>query len=175
MRNVILAAILVVCLAGNVFGSGKEGLAKYQLRVDALGPVSIGLTPKEASIKLGMPFEPDTPPANEEQSCYYVSPEAYSEDIAFMVEDGRITRIDIMSRKIASLKGIRVGDLEGAVNKAFRGIVKEEPHPYLQEDGKYLIVETKPGFGFIFETMHGKITSFRSGRMSSVRYIEGCL
>ena len=92
-----------------------------------------------------------------------------------MVEDGRITRIDIISAKISSEKGIHIGDSEKAVKKAFPGKVKEEQHPYMEEDGKYLIVETKAGFGFIFETMHGKITTFRSGRLSSVRYIEGCL
>ncbi len=115
------------------------------------------------------------PPYEEQQSCYYASPEGHSEDIGFMVEEGCITRIDVFSRKIPSVKGIRIGDSEKAVKKAFPGKVKEEPHPYLENDGKYLIVETKSGFGFIFETMRGKVTTFGSGRLTSVRYIEGCL
>jgi len=174
MRKAISIVILMSCFVGNAFAEGKEGLAKYQLKVDRLGPVSVGITPSEAHTRLGMRIEPETP-GNEDEGCYYVSPIGYTEDIRFMVEDGHITRIDIISRKIASSGGIRAGDTERAVKKAFSGIVKEEPHPYLEEDGKYLIVETKPGYGFIFETMQGKITTFRSGRLSSVRYIEGCL
>jgi hypothetical protein len=175
MREAVLAVVFIFCLAATAFARGKESLTKYLLQADRLGPVSIGLTPTEASAKMGIHLETSASPDEEEQSCYYVSPQGYSKDIGFMVEEGCITRIDIISRRIASVRGIRVGNSENAVKRAFPGMVKEEPHPYLEEDGKYLVIEIKPGFGFIFETLQGKITSFRSGRLSSVRYIEGCL
>lgn len=91
-----------------------------------------------------------------------------------MIEEEKISRIDITSNRFASIGGIRVGDTEAAVKKAFPGKVKEQAHPYLEGDGKYLVIQIKPAFGFIFETEKGKVTSFRSGRFESVQYIEGC-
>jgi hypothetical protein len=174
-RKLTLIAILIAVCVSTAFAEGNVKLAKYQLEVDRYGPVLIGMTPQEGSGKLGISLIPVEQPSKEELSCYYVYPDGKFDDMGFMVQDGRITRIDVYSKKVSSTGGIRIGDAEGAVKKAFPGKVKEEIHPYIGEEGKYLIVETKRGFAFIFETNNGKITSFRSGRLSPVKYIEGCL
>jgi hypothetical protein len=113
MRDFIAAVVLVLWLAGAVFAADKSEILKYQLHVDRLGPVIVGMTPKEAGKSLGMPVEYDGPANEIDQGCHFVSPKGYSKDIAFMIEDGRITRIDIISRSVASVKGIRIGDPEG--------------------------------------------------------------
>ena len=49
-----------------------------------------------------------------------------------------------------------------------------EPHPY-DEDGRYFRVNDAGGrSGLIFETSHGRVTSFRAGREPALSYIEGC-
>jgi hypothetical protein len=145
----------------------------FQLQVDRYGPVEIGMTPEEAFAKLGAAL-PDAFYDDEDEDCYYTSPYV-GDDFAFMVVKGRIARIDVFLAGIESEGGIRIGDSEEAVRRAFPGRVKEEPHPYLDEEGKYLIVETKPGFAFVFETDKGKVTTFRSGELEAVLAIEGCL
>lgn len=173
-RKLILIAILIAFCVSSARAGENVKLQKHQLSVDRYGPAVIGMTPQEASKKVGISLIPAEQPSADELSCYYVYPDGKFDDMGFMVEDGRITRIDVYSKKVSVVGGIRIGDLEGTVKKAFSGKVKEEIHPYIGEEGKYLIVETKKGFAFIFETNNGKITSFRSGRLSPVKYIEGC-
>jgi hypothetical protein len=167
--------IIMLYSANTAFAGGKTNLENYQLQVDRYGPVVIGMTPVDASAKLNTPLSPAVPPDAEGQACYYAYPNGNFDDIGFMIEDGRITRIDVYSKKISSVGDIHIGDSEKSVKKIFPGKVKEEMHPYLGKEGKYLIVKIKPGFAFVFETERGKITTFRSGRVSSVKYIEGCL
>ena len=178
MLRSLLTLAIVSCLVSIVLAGTKTPLPLHKLQVDRYGPVVIGMTPGEASNKLKLPLIPERPldPHDKEsQACHYEYPSGDYQDIGFMVEDGRITRIDIRSKKISTMNNIRIGDSEETVKKAFPGKVREEIHPYIGKEGKYLIVETKPGYAFIFETDRGKITRFRSGKLSSVRYIEGCL
>lgn len=175
IRTLTLTAFSIAACLSIAFAGADAKLTKHRLNVDRYGPVVIGMTPQEASKKLGISMIPAEQPSEDELSCYYVYPDGKFDDMGFMVQGGRITRIDVYSNRISSTGGICIGDEEDAVKKAFPGKVKEEIHPYLDEEGKYLIVETKSGFAFIFETHNGRITSFRSGRLSSVKYIEGCL
>jgi len=173
--QISIAAVGVVLFAtGVAFATDLKKLEKQQLQVDRIGPVTIGMTVKEASEKSGINLKETEPSDSGSEGCYYVYPIGKYGDIGFMVEEEKISRIDITSRKIASVGGIRVGDTEAAVKKAFPGKVEVQAHPYLEEDGKYLVIRIKPTYGFIFETEKGKVTSFRSGRFESVQYIEGC-
>lgn len=172
ITGVVITTVLVA--TGLAFAADLKKLEKQQLQVDRLGPVTVGMTAKEASAKSGINLKETEPSDSGNEGCYYVYPNGKYGDIGFMIEKERITRIDITSRKIASIGGIRVGDTESAVNKAFPGKVKEQAHPYLEGDGKYLVIKIKPGYGFIFETEKGKVTTFRSGKFESVQYVEGC-
>jgi len=174
MRNLIPAIPIVLFASGVAFASDLKKLEKHQLQVDRIGPITVGMTAKEASAKSGINLKETDPSDSGNEACYYAYPDGKYGDIGFMIEEERITRIDIESRRIASVGGIRVGDTEEAVKKAFPGKVKEQVHPYIGKDGKYLVVKTKPGYGFIFETEKGKVTSFRTGKFESVQYIEGC-
>jgi hypothetical protein len=166
-----------MCCVSIVYAGAKTNpsFPIHDLQVDRYGPVAIGMTPPQASAKLGVTLIPEGPLDDEAKACHYEYPSGDYQDIGFMVEDGHITRIDIRSIKLSTDTKIRIGDFEEVITKTYRGKVKEEIHPYIGKEGKYLIVETKPGFAFIFETDRGKITTFRSGKLSSVKYIEGCL
>jgi hypothetical protein len=60
---------------------------------------------------------------------------------------------------------------------AFGPALREEPHPYVGDEGSYLILypESTPGFGLIMETVGNDITRFRVGNSETIQYIEGCL
>jgi len=135
----------------------------------------VGMAPNEASKRLGIPLTLAGPPGEDVSGCHYVYPDGKFNEVGFMVEAGRITRIDIYSKTIAASGAIHIGDDESFVKKSFPGKVREEIHPYIGKDGKYLIVELKPGYAFVFETDRGKITALRGGKLASVMYIEGCL
>lgn len=164
-----LLTVWLKCERIERLGSNRSG---YELRVDGLGPVKIGMHTEEAAKMLGVPLRrsPDDAASAE---CHFVYPKGNNNDTGFMVEGNHITRIDIGAEGIPSTGGIRVGDAESDVRRAFGGTVKEEQHPY-EEEGKYLTVEVKPGYSFVFETNRGRITRFRAGQSSSVVYVEGC-
>jgi hypothetical protein len=162
-----------ICCA-TVISAGPIKLLKIQLKVDRFGPIKIGMTPKEVSKIIGIPVIPYDSLEGDDSSCFFVSPNGYSKDIVFMIENGRITRIDVTSKNISVAGKIHIGDDEKKVTDMFKEKVQEAEHPYIGKDGKYLTVFTKPGFAFLFETEKGKIISFRSGDSASVKYIEGC-
>lgn len=117
----------------------------------------------------------DSPADEDDRSCHYVYPDGKSEDIGLMVQGGRITRIDIYSKRIIETHGIHIGDDERRVTKSYPGKVKEAVHPYIGKEGKYLTVELEPGYAFVFETAKGKISTFRTDTREAVQYIEGSL
>lgn len=173
--HISIAAILMGLFAtGIASAAGLKSMENHRLQADRIGPIAVGMTVQEASAKSGINLKEAELPSSGNEACYYVYPDGKRGDIGFMVEEERITRIDVSSRKIASTGGIRVGDSVVAVKKAFPRKVKVEAHPYLEEEGKYLVIKIRPGYGFIFEAENGKVTSFRAGKFESVQYIEGC-
>jgi len=58
------------------------------------------------------------PVAKDEQACFYVRPKQYP-GIAFMIEDGRLSRIDVEKSGVRTDSGIQVGDLESRVHEVY--------------------------------------------------------
>lgn len=103
-----------------------------------------------------------------------MSPVRGYEDVSFMVNGGRIERVDVFGRGYVTDRGAGVGDTEGRIKRLYKGMVKVSRHPYV-DYGHYL--EVKRGgsrYGIIFETDGERVTSYRAGRYPAVGYIEGC-
>jgi hypothetical protein len=137
------------------------------------GPVRAGMTLAEAEQALGAPLVLLGPRM---EPCHYVVVEGRP-GVAFMVIDGRIARVDVQPKgTVKTAEGAGVGDDEARIQSLYPGRVVVEPHKYV--DGHYLIVRpaapADSGFRLIFETDGKRVTSYRSGRMPEVRWIEGC-
>ena len=92
-----------------------------------------------------------------------------------MIEDGRLSRVDVDAPGISTTNGVQVGDSEAKALSVYGGRLKVEPHHYV-ENGHYLTILSRGGqYGMRFETEKGKIQSFYAGRLEAVRYVEGCL
>jgi len=94
-----------------------------------------------------------------------------------MVEQGKISRIDVDSgTAIATAAGARIGDTEERIKSLYPGQVTVQPHKYT--DGHYLVVTPADAadkdFRIVFETDGNKVTRYRSGKIPSVQYVEGC-
>jgi hypothetical protein len=144
----------------------------WVLREDGIGPAKIGMSLAQLNAVLHEKFS--TPTGEwESKECFYVKPSRHP-DIAFMIEDGRVTRIDVDGAGISTSTGVQVGDPESHAVKVYGSKLKVKPAHYT--DGHYLTTRSSDGrYGVRFETDKGKIQSFYAGRYESIQYVEGCL
>lgn len=149
-----------------------------RLSLDGIGPVDIGMTLDQASTAAGTPIRtrPEDPFGPE---CEYAYASGVPE-LAFMVINGRIERVDVVDRsgrRVKTVSGVGNGDTEEAVKRTYPGRIRVEGHPYLPT-GHYLVyVPADPAFAhlrMIFETDGKVVTSFRAGIRGVVAQIEGC-
>lgn len=110
------------------------------------------------------------------EECDYVRPKSGPKGIAFMVEQRRISRVDVSEGDIATSAGARIGDSEAKIQSLYPGRVAVQPHKYT--DGHYLVVTpaspADSAYRIVFETDGSKVLRYRSGRQPAVQYVEGC-
>lgn len=160
----LFAMALVVATAA----SGNS----WVLSDDGIGPVRIGMTLAELNSVLHEHFA--MPTAGDDRPCFYVTPTSHP-DVGFMIEDGRLTRIDVDGPQVPSAAGVRVGDSEQKAIEVYRHMLTVKPGAYTGPEGHYLTQRSNDRrYGIRFETDEGKIVRFYAGRFSSVQYIEGC-
>lgn len=107
--------------------------------------------------------------------CGYVSVRNAPPGMSFMVEGGRLVRIEVSQDSIPTLKGAKVGDTEDRILALYPSL-RRQPHKYT--DGFYLIVI--PGgprdslYRYVFETDGKRVLKYRAGFYPQVEYVEGC-
>lgn len=164
-----LRAGLICCMALSCWLSASND---WILRENGIGPVEIGMSLAQLNAALHANFK--IPARKDEQSCFYVKPKLHPA-VAFMIEDGRLSRIDVEKPGVRTDSGIQVGDLESRVSEVYGNRVVVEDHQYF-EKGHYLTIPSKDGRSAVrFETNEGKIASFYAGTFQAIRYVEGCL
>ena len=138
-----------------------------------IAPVNVGMTPPEAEAAIRDTLvRYERTPATE--SCYLVHPES-TPTLLFMIEDGRVVRVETESSDFSTLSGVRVGDTEEQARNVYRNRVKAEVHPY-DPEGHYLVIDSPDQrFAMILETDGKIVTQIRAGLLPAVRYIEHCL
>ena len=134
-----------------------------------LGAVQLGMTEDEA-IAAGL--SSDGVSASED--CRYFTQDG-RDGVAFMSFEGRIARVDVLNdSKVQTSEGVGVGSSEADIERAYPDRVEQQLHPYVSE-GHYLVIDGEAADRkLIFETDGSVVTSFRSGLMPEVEWIEGC-
>ena len=137
------------------------------------GPIVVGMTPLEAKAASGDKLQ--LPERLDAAGCDFVSDPGL-EGLTFMIENGRVVRVDVRTRGIRTAEGAAVGDPEARIQELYAGRVTVSPHKYT--DGHYLTVTARdaaPGsVQLIFETDGQVVTRFRGGLLPQVAYVEGC-
>lgn len=180
MRRLKLLTIIILLFAipqsDRIAAQSKSPSGSLQgawaLHFDGIGPVKVGMSLSQLNSTLQEKFT--MPKARDEQGCFIVTSIRHPH-VSFMIEDGKVTRIDVDGRGVPTDKGIQVGDSEKQVLKIYGAAVKLEPHAYTSEEGGHYLTVRSGGLGLRFETGKEKVDSFYAGRFTSVQYIEGCL
>ena len=172
-----------VLLSVGLFGASAAIAAPF-LTSTNLGPVRVGMTLEQARKALGTPlhYKPDDPGHPE---CGHAQrPDAGGAGVHYMVEKGRITRIEVwpvdfdpVARLSAATtaKGVGLGATETQVKFAYGAALKVQAAPYNGEAHWLILDDQDKRHGIVFETSKGRVTSFWSGRYPSLTYSEGCL
>lgn len=142
-----------------------------------MGPVKIGMTIRQAEAASRRNLEPvgDGRPGS---VCWHARIREVP-GLYFMFDGHRIVRVssDHPSGRNPTTRGIRRGDSEAAVKRAYGGRIEVEPHFY-NRSGHYLIYtparRSLRDRRLYFETDGKKVTAIRAGRLPAVAYVEGC-
>jgi hypothetical protein len=144
----------------------------WEVTADGIGPIKAGMTIAEANDAANTALV-----ASGSGECFYVRTKDGPEGVSFMVENGKITRVDVAdNRDVKTFEGAGIGDTESRILTLYPQQVTVQPHKYTT--GHYLIVTPGDVQGartrIVFETDGKLVTRFRSGLEPSVEYVEGC-
>ena len=158
----ILFATVAVCTATH----------EWVVRFDGIGPVKIGMSLSELNAALHESFS--MPEDKDERACFYVE-HAKHPGVAFMIQEGYVTRIDVDQPGIVTTEGMKVGDSESRAIQVYGSKLKVEPHHYTAPAGHYLtVLSNNERYGIRFETDEGKIVRFYAGQRQAIALVEGC-
>lgn len=167
-RWILLCAVLTAIVATSGASAGQD---RWVVAFNRVGPVMIGMSLSELNTALHERFK--MPTEKDDQGCFYVKPAKHSH-ISFMIEDGRVVRIDVDSAGIPTTQGVQVGDSEEHALQVYGPKLKVSETQY-DPKGHYLTIHSDDGRnGIRFETEKGKIQTYYAGRFEAVQYVEGC-
>jgi hypothetical protein len=171
MFFMISRGIMVLLVLAVLVMRPLQASKSWVIRSEGVGPAKIGMTLSQLNMVLHEKFS--MPEDKGDQGCFYVEPTRHPH-IAFMIEDGRLARVDVDARGISTSEGIQVGDSEADARRVYGPSLKVETLQYTEE-GHYLTLRSSDGrYGLRFETEKGKIQRFYAGRFAAVQYVEGC-
>jgi hypothetical protein len=173
----LLSTVIVFCTIATTLAQAKL-TESSKVAINGIGPILIGMTITQASQAANIQFV-QTASGGESYGCFYFEPKDSPKGIAFMLTDDRITRVDIFkNNRITTIKGAKIGDSEDRIKSLYPGYIQVTPHQYVG-GGHYLTFVPKDAadrnYRVVFETDGKRVTSFRSGKLPEVGYIEGCV
>ncbi len=161
---VLIAGLMpAACLAGDL-----------NITADGYGPVTVGMSVKEAQRALKTPLLGDNDVPGQE--CYFVRPKRGHKGVSFMVENGVITHAevhDVNESRVATNTGIRLGDSAAKVKKIYGKRIEVMEHVYYPGDFYYFVWEAGKKRGIKFEMVGGRVLAIYGGS-KSIMFVEGC-
>lgn len=137
-----------------------------------IGPLRAGMSVAEGRAALGGEFAA----GDSTVGCAHVALTGLPGRVLAMVVDGRVVRVEVKDRAVATAAGARVDDSETRIASLYPGRVQVQPHKYT--DGHYLIVTPEATADsanrLIFETDGENILEYCAGLLPAVAWVEGC-
>jgi hypothetical protein len=176
MNRVLLSLGTIAWISSNTIqiAAAKPLTEKSRLSINGIEMIRVGMTVAQAQQAANRSFAAASF-SDGTGSCGYVDVKGVS-GVSFMLNAGKIVRIDIDNPRIMTLGGAKIGDSEARIKQIYPGI-KSTRHEYVI-GGHYLTFYPKDAadrnYLLIFETAAGKVTRFRSGKIPDVAAVEGC-
>lgn len=164
-----LTAILILFLISAPSYSVTEN---WQLRLDGIGPLRVGMRFTEANTQLGNTLERTQVELRPSPGCDYLAVPGHS-GIELMFVDDVLRRVDVSSAEIQTTSGIKIGDPVQKVTRIYKNIVIT-PQDYDESERYFTILSPDKSLAIRFLTSKGKIASFHAGAYRQVQYMEEC-
>lgn len=146
-------------------------ISSWKVSAQGLGPLHAGMP--LADIRALVP-RMNVPADAETSDCTYARSPSLPVGAVLMLVKGSLARVDVLSGRVQSDLGGRIGDTEDQIKMLYGSALKVSPHKYT--DGHYLTVLARIDSTrrIVFETDGSRVIRFRSGRTPEVQYVEGC-
>ncbi|PID53547.1 MAG: hypothetical protein CSB46_07430 [Micrococcales bacterium] len=119
------------------------------------------------------------PHAGNSGRCYLVRPSVDSglKKVVFLVEDGKIQRVDVGSPATTTLSGVGVSVDLGLLYQLYPGQIQDAAD--LTMDGTAVVFVPKDpadqDFRIVFDISDSRVSQYRAGLLPAVGYAQGCL
>lgn len=180
LNNIAVKRLFLFLFSFNFSSLGMMAIAQDQLTeatkvtINGIGLIRVGMTPTKASQASGTAI---VPIGKVDPECAYYQPKGQLKDVLLMVNQGKITRIDIKNPQITTRSGAKIGDTEARIKSLYPGQIKVTSHKYVPK-GHYLTFMPKDAadqnYRIIFETDGNRVTRYRAGQLPQVEWVEGC-
>jgi hypothetical protein len=167
MNRKVTALTALILLISDSFASES-----WRITTRGYGPIQAGQSSSEAARLMGTrlrtyenrPLEPE---------CDHLYAEKGYEGISLMVQNGKVTRIEVSNPAVLTLSGIRVGDTTTRLKQVFVNRLRIEQHKYDDTGFYYYVWEQSERYGVKFEIAGDKVTEIYAGDRS-IQLVEGC-
>lgn len=167
-------------------GCAPATAADQILTSDGLGPVKIGMTQRQAERVLGARLKSPFPSERRNICWNAIRADRVDPWIYYVLLNGRVASIEIthlplggptVTPRIATDKGIRIGDTDAKVKDAYGPNVKVrvDSQADSEEEGSVITaLAADKSRGFVFVTSGRKVIEVRAGLPDAIEMMEGC-
>lgn len=111
-------------------------------------------------------------PQTDPNGCYEIFGNEPIEGVSFLVEHGKVGRVDFLNEGPKTADGFGVGSAGVAIQEKYGAALNEQPDKYEPE---VTLMSLEQGAAkFVFEVESGKVRAWRAGLAPSVDYAEKC-
>ncbi|MEP6881542.1 MAG: hypothetical protein ABI866_06090 [Dokdonella sp.] len=172
MRTTLAIGLFLAVTCFHATAADRTDLSQFRLTMAGLGPVRNGMTIEQLR-RAG--FRLATPSSGDFSDCAQARILG-QEDVGLLIENNRVTRIELYSNRIYSLSGSRIGDTEDEIEmtyKKYGDSLSVEPHPFDHQGRVVKIFSPDQTTSIAFEIHGHVVTQIYAGPAAG--YVEGCL
>lgn len=158
---------LAGCAAAQAAPEGRFGWL-------GLAPAEAGQTLQQAEAALGAPLQPAAAAKDGAARCQLRSAAAQP-GVAYVVDQGMVTRMETRDPRYATVRGVRVGDPVQRVRQIYGQRLSVRPHAYFERGLILAVYSPDRKFALVMESNDaGRIVTLRGGSVPAVEFLEGC-
>ncbi|MBL6749822.1 MAG: hypothetical protein ISP90_04835 [Nevskia sp.] len=168
----LLAALPLLCAAAPL------PFAAWRATAENVGPIRLGMDLDEVRKASGMEFveQPDAGAAVNWELCHYAWPASGGQlrlDLAVVLHQGRVVRVEVVAPEIATASGARVGDSEARLRALYAGRLVADPAAQAGARAQLLLAGTRAqALRFVIDS--GRVQSYQVGQAAQSMPGGGC-